>query len=164
MFQNISRLLVLWPNACCALLSPAGHRRDPPPHAVSAAVHPRGELSGGGGSAEDPGSTRCRDDQQASVLHKPDSHRQVCLLIGMFARLTDSQAATLARLLNSLSPGQLVLSMQLLEKFNFGVNNIGQSIPAARSRGRIFNIGPSVRVTVGGGGGGVRRGPFGLLG
>jgi hypothetical protein len=85
------------------------------------------------------------------------------MLIGMFARLTDSQAATMARLMSSLSPGQLVLSMQLLEKFNFGVDNIGQSIPAASSRGSTFNIGPSIRVTTGGVGG-VGGLPFGLLG
>jgi hypothetical protein len=85
------------------------------------------------------------------------------MLIGMFARLTDSQAATMARLMNSLSPGQIVLSMQLLEKFNFGVDNIGQNIPAAASRGRTFNIGPFVRVTTGGAGG-ARGLPFGLLG
>jgi hypothetical protein len=86
------------------------------------------------------------------------------MLIGMFARLTDSQAATMARLMNSLSPGQIVLSMQLLEKFNFGVDNIGQNIPAAASRGSTFNIGPFVRVTTGGAGAARVGLPFGLLG
>jgi hypothetical protein len=74
------------------------------------------------------------------------------MLIGMFARLNDRQLATTARLLNSLSPGQIVLALQLLEKFNFGVGSIEQSIPAASVRGSTFNIGPYVRVTVGGGG------------
>jgi hypothetical protein len=85
------------------------------------------------------------------------------MLIGMFARLTDSQAAAMARMMNSLSPGQIVLSMQLLEKFNFGVDNIGQNIPAAGSRGSTFNIGPFVQVTTGGAGGAGGL-PFGLLG
>ncbi|WIA19628.1 hypothetical protein OEZ85_005565 [Tetradesmus obliquus] len=86
------------------------------------------------------------------------------LLISMFARISDSQAATLARLMNSLSAGQIVLSMQLLEKFNFGVGNIGQSIPAASSRGSSFNIGPFIRVTTGGRSAGVGPLRFGMLG
>ena len=89
------------------------------------------------------------------------------MLVSLFARLNDRQAATMSRLLNSLSVGQMVLALQLLEKFNFGVDNIQSSIPAASSRGSSFNIGPFVRVTVGGssargvGVGGLR---LGLLG
>uniref|UniRef100_A0A383WLP4 Magnesium transporter MgtE intracellular domain-containing protein n=1 Tax=Tetradesmus obliquus TaxID=3088 RepID=A0A383WLP4_TETOB len=89
------------------------------------------------------------------------------MLVDLFASLSDRQAATMSRLLNSLSAGQMVLALQLLEKFNFGVDNIQSSIPAASSRGSSFNIGPFVRVTVGGssargvGVGGLR---LGLLG
>jgi hypothetical protein len=74
------------------------------------------------------------------------------MLISMFAHLNDRELATMARLLNSLSAGQIVLALQLLEKFKFGVGSIEQSIPAASIRGSTFNIGPYVRVTVGGGG------------
>ncbi|WIA19629.1 hypothetical protein OEZ85_005566 [Tetradesmus obliquus] len=89
------------------------------------------------------------------------------MLVDLFASLSDRQAATMSRLLNSLSAGQMVLALQLLEKFNFGVDNIKSSIPAASSRGSSFNIGPFVRVTVGGssaGGVGVGGLRLGLLG
>jgi hypothetical protein len=48
---------------------------------------------------------------------------------------------------NALSPGQIALSITLLDKFGFAVDAIGQHIPpaAARSSGSSFSIGP-VRV------------------
>jgi len=65
------------------------------------------------------------------------------LLIGVFAALTENQIHQLAKLVNALSPGQIFLTIHLLDTFGFAVDAIGAAVPPPSGRsGKGFMIGP----------------------
>uniref|UniRef100_A0A383WLK8 Uncharacterized protein n=1 Tax=Tetradesmus obliquus TaxID=3088 RepID=A0A383WLK8_TETOB len=74
---------------------------------------------------------------------------RIAMLVPLFSKLSMEQVESFAKLTNSLSPGQIVLSIHLLDTFGFAVDAIGQHIPQqqASSGAPSFWIGP-IKVTV----------------
>jgi hypothetical protein len=72
---------------------------------------------------------------------------RIQILIPLFSKLTMQQVESFAKVVNSLSPGQIVLSIHLLVTFGFAVDAIGQHIPQTSSGTSSYWIGP-IKVTM----------------
>ncbi|KAF6258081.1 hypothetical protein COO60DRAFT_1520690 [Scenedesmus sp. NREL 46B-D3] len=72
---------------------------------------------------------------------------RIQMLVPLFTRLSMEQVVSFARVVNSLSPGQITLTIHLLDTFGFAVDAIGQHIPQSTSGASSFWIGP-IKVTV----------------
>jgi hypothetical protein len=88
----------------------------------------------------------------AAAAPAPAAARQTVLdriqmLVPLFSKLTMEQVVSFAKVVQSLSPGQIVLSIHLLDTFGFAVDAIGQHIPQVSSGASSYWIGP-IKVTV----------------
>jgi hypothetical protein len=72
---------------------------------------------------------------------------RLTMLVPLFSKITIEQVTSFAKVVNSLSPGQIVLSIHLLDTFGFAVDAIGQHIPQVSSSASSFWIGP-IKVTL----------------
>jgi hypothetical protein len=72
---------------------------------------------------------------------------RITMLVPLFSQITMEQVTSFAKVVNSLSPGQIVLSIHLLDTFGFAVDAIGQHIPQVSSSASSFWIGP-IKVTL----------------
>jgi len=52
-------------------------------------------------------------------------YKNIVSLVPFFSKINDQQTRTVAKLLNALSPGQIILTIRLLDKFGFSLNAIG---------------------------------------
>jgi hypothetical protein len=55
-------------------------------------------------------------------------YKNIVSLVPFFSKINDQQTRTIAKLLNALSPGQILLSIRLLDKFGFSLSAIGDLV------------------------------------
>jgi hypothetical protein len=72
---------------------------------------------------------------------------RIAMLVPLFSKINMEQVTSFAKLTNTLSPGQIVLAIHLLDTFGFAVDAIGQNIPTVSSSASSFWIGP-IKVTL----------------